>query len=109
MLGPGLRVLARAVRDEPGMFTFGVLGSTLFAVMTVVSAYVVGAVVGRVAVPDFAAHHVAAGGLALGAAAILAVAVVKVVGVFLMALRPLVSASPFTRVALTVPPVPVTL
>ena len=82
MLGPGLRVLARAVRDEPAMFTFGVLGSALFAVMTVASAYVVGAVVGRVAVPSFAAHHVAAGGLALGAAAILAVAILKVVGIF---------------------------
>jgi ABC-type multidrug transport system fused ATPase/permease subunit len=82
LLGPGLRVLARAVRDEPGMFTFGVVGSTVFAVMTVASAYVVGAVVGRVAVPSFAAHHVLAGGLALGAAAILAVAVLKVLGVF---------------------------
>jgi ABC-type multidrug transport system fused ATPase/permease subunit len=82
LLGPGLRVLARAVRDEPRMFTFGVLGSTLFAVMTVSGAYVVGTVVGRVAVPAFAAHHAAAGGLALGGAAILAVAILKVVGVF---------------------------
>jgi ABC-type multidrug transport system fused ATPase/permease subunit len=82
LLGPGLRVLGRAVRDEPGMFTFGVLGSTLFAVMTVASAYVVGSVVGRVAIPAFAAHHAATGGLALGAAAIIAVAVLKVVGVF---------------------------
>jgi ABC-type multidrug transport system fused ATPase/permease subunit len=64
------------------MFTFGVLGSSLFAVMTVASAYVVGAVVGRVAVPAFAAHHVATGGLALGAATILAVAILKVVGIF---------------------------
>ncbi len=82
MLGRGLRLLGRAIRDEPGMFFFGVLGSSLFAIMTVVSAYVVGAVVGRVAVPAFSAHRVAAGSLALGAALIIAVAVLKVIGVF---------------------------
>jgi ABC-type multidrug transport system fused ATPase/permease subunit len=82
MLGRGLRLLGRAIRDEPGMFLFGVLGSSLFAIMTVVSAYVVGAVVGRVAVPAFSAHRVAAGSLALGAALIIAVAVLKVIGVF---------------------------
>jgi ABC-type multidrug transport system fused ATPase/permease subunit len=64
------------------MFTFGVLGSTLFALMTVASAYVVGRVVGRVAVPDFAAHRVVAGSLALGASVIIAVAVLKVIGIF---------------------------
>ncbi|HEY2674011.1 MAG TPA: ABC transporter ATP-binding protein, partial [Rugosimonospora sp.] len=82
MLGRGLRLLGRAIRDEPGMFTFGVLGSSLFAVMTVASAYVVGAVVGRVAVPAFSSHRVAAGSLALGTAVIIAVAVLKVVGIF---------------------------
>jgi ABC-type multidrug transport system fused ATPase/permease subunit len=64
------------------MFTFGVLGSTLFALMTVASAYVVGDVVGRVAVPAFAAHRAVAGSLALGAAVIIAVAVLKVIGIF---------------------------
>ncbi|GAA5196682.1 ABC transporter ATP-binding protein [Rugosimonospora acidiphila] len=82
MLGRGLRLLGRAIHDEPGMFTYGVLGSSLFALMTVASAYVVGAVVGRVAVPAFQAHRVATGGLTLGAAVIVAVAVLKVVGIF---------------------------
>jgi ABC-type multidrug transport system fused ATPase/permease subunit len=82
VLGKGLRLLGRAIRDEPGMFTFGVLGSSLFAIMTVASAYVVGAVVGRLAVPAFSTGHVAIGSLALGVAAIIAVAVLKVVGIF---------------------------
>lgn len=82
MLGRGLRLLGRAIRDEPGMFLFGVLGSSLFAIMTVASAYVVGAVVGRVAVPAFSAHRTATGSLALGAALIIAVSVLKVIGVF---------------------------
>ncbi|GIH19097.1 ABC transporter ATP-binding protein [Rugosimonospora africana] len=82
MLGRGLRLLGRAIRDEPGMFLFGVLGSSLFAIMTVASAYVVGAVVGRVAVPAFSAHRVVAGSLALGAALIIAVSILKVIGVF---------------------------
>jgi ATP-binding cassette subfamily B protein len=74
--------MGRAIRDEPGYFAVAALGSSLFAVTTVGYAYVVGAVVGRVVVPAFAAHRVAAGTLALGAAAILAVAALKVVGIF---------------------------
>jgi ABC-type multidrug transport system fused ATPase/permease subunit len=82
VFGAGLRLLGRAVRDEPALFAFGALGSTLFAVMTVASAYVVGAVVGRVAVPAFASGHVGAGALAVGACAVLGATVVKVIGIF---------------------------
>jgi ABC-type multidrug transport system fused ATPase/permease subunit len=64
------------------MFAFGVLGSTLFAMMTVASAFVVGTVIGRVAVPAFASGHVGVGGLALGTGLVLAVAVLKVIGIF---------------------------
>ncbi|MEN3308408.1 MAG: ATP-binding cassette, subfamily bacterial [Micromonosporaceae bacterium] len=74
--------MGRAIRDEPGYFAVAALGSSLFAVTTVGYAYVVGAVVGRVVVPAFAAHRVAAGTLALGAAAILGVAGLKVAGIF---------------------------
>jgi ABC-type multidrug transport system fused ATPase/permease subunit len=81
-LGGGLRVLGRAIRDEPRTFTVAALGSALFAVCTVGYAFVVGAVIGHVVAPAFAAGRVAAGGAALGAGAILAVAGLKVVGIF---------------------------
>ncbi len=82
MFGAGLRLLGRAVRDEPAMFTLGGLGSTVFAVMTVATAYVVGAVIGRVAVPAFASGHTGVGALAGAAAAVLGATVVKVLGIF---------------------------
>ena len=58
MLGRGLRVLRRAIRDEPRIFAFAVLGSCLFGLATVASAYVVGAIVGHVIVPAFAERRV---------------------------------------------------
>jgi ATP-binding cassette, subfamily B, bacterial len=80
-LGAGLRVLGRAIRDEPRPFTVAAVGSCLFAVATVGYAYVVGAVIGRLVAPAFAAGRVGAGALGLAAAAILAVAGLKVVGI----------------------------
>nr|WP_244844015.1 ABC transporter ATP-binding protein [Actinocatenispora sera] len=77
----GLRLLGRSIRDEPATFAIGALGSVLFAVMTVASAYVIGAVVGDVAVPAIEAGRVPAGALALGGAAILGVSVLKIVGI----------------------------
>ncbi|WP_203654110.1 ABC transporter ATP-binding protein [Actinocatenispora rupis] len=82
MLGRGLRVLGRAIRDEPVTFAVGALGSVLFALMTVASAKVIGAVVGSVAVPAITAGRVTAGALALGAAAILGVSLLKIIGIF---------------------------
>ncbi|MBO0867822.1 MAG: ABC transporter ATP-binding protein [Micromonosporaceae bacterium] len=81
-LGPGLRVLGRAVRDEPVTFAIATAGSAVFAITSVGYAYVVGGVVGRVAVPALAAGWVGVGTLALAAGAILAVAGVKVAGIF---------------------------
>src|SRR5215475_12423637 len=81
-LGPGLRVLGRAVRDEPGSFTVATIGSAIFAITSVGYAYVVGGVIGRVAAPALAAGRVGAGSLALGAGAVLAVAALKVAGIF---------------------------
>lgn len=77
----GLKLLGRSIRDEPATFAIGALGSVLFAVMTVASAYVIGAVVGDVAVPAIEAGRVPAGALALGGAAILGVSVLKIVGI----------------------------
>jgi ABC-type multidrug transport system fused ATPase/permease subunit len=82
ILGKGLRVLGRAVRDEPRMFTVSVVGSSLFGLLTIASAYVVGEVVGRTVVPSLDQRHLRASALALGAAAILAVSLGKVVALF---------------------------
>ena len=72
VLGRGLWVLGRAVRHEPRVFVLSVLGSIGFGLLTIASAFVVGAVVGHVVVPAFENDRVDAGGLAVGAAAILA-------------------------------------
>jgi ABC-type multidrug transport system fused ATPase/permease subunit len=81
-LKEGLQVLRRAIRDEPGIFAFAVTGSCLFGLMTIASAYVIGAIVGRVIVPAFATHHVSKGALVSASLAVLAVATVKVIGIF---------------------------
>lgn len=75
-----MRVLGVAIREEPFVFTLSVLGSALFAAATVGSAYVIGAVTGRVIVPSFQQGHARAGTLALAAAAILGISLLKVVG-----------------------------
>jgi ABC-type multidrug transport system fused ATPase/permease subunit len=82
VLGRGLRVLGRAIRDEPGVFGIAVGGSVLFSLLTIGGAYVVGAVVGNAIVPSLDHGHVRTGALAMGAAAILAVSLGKVLGLF---------------------------
>ena len=57
----GLRHVFRAIAGQPGMFTLALLGSGLYAAMTVASAYVVGAVTERVVLPAFAAGRTTAG------------------------------------------------
>ena len=47
VLGRGIRVLGLAIRNEPGVFAIAVAGSVLFALLTIATAYVLGAVVGR--------------------------------------------------------------
>ena len=82
VLRDGLGVLGRAIREEPRMFAIGVAGSLLFGILTVGSAYVVGAVVGRVVVPAFDRGEAVPGALAAAAAAILAISLGKVLGIF---------------------------
>ncbi|GAB2950721.1 ABC transporter ATP-binding protein [Micromonospora polyrhachis] len=78
----GMRILGRAIREEPRIFAVGVTGSVVFGLMIIASAYVVGAVVGEVAVPAIAKGEVDVGILALGAGALIAVSLVKVAGIF---------------------------
>ncbi|MFG2043086.1 ABC transporter ATP-binding protein [Dactylosporangium sp. NPDC048998] len=82
MLAKGFRVLGHAVRDEPHMFVVSVVGSVLFSILTIATAFVSGGVVGRIVVPAFERGHVATGTLLLGGLAILAVSLGKVVGIF---------------------------
>jgi ABC-type multidrug transport system fused ATPase/permease subunit len=82
VLGKGLRVLGRSIREEPRKFTVGVGGSVLFSLLTIAGAYVVGAVVGRVVVPAVDRGQVPVAGLVAGAAVIVAVSAGKVAGLF---------------------------
>ena len=77
----GLRHVSVAVREQPGIFTLAVLGSSLYAGMTVASAYVVGQVTQRVVLPAFSTRSVTAAALALSATAIVAVALLKILGI----------------------------
>jgi ATP-binding cassette subfamily B protein len=77
----GLRHVGRAIAGQPGMFTLAVLGSSLYAAMTVASAYVIGAVTQRVVLPAFASGHTRAAALVLAAVAIIGVAVLKILGI----------------------------
>jgi ABC-type multidrug transport system fused ATPase/permease subunit len=63
------------------MFTLAVLGSSLYAGMTVASAYVVGAVTQRAVLPAFAEGRTRAATLTLAAVAIIGVAVLKILGI----------------------------
>ncbi len=77
----GLRHVGRAISEQRGMFTLAVLGSSLYAAMTVASAYVIGGITERVVLPSFERGSVTAGALTLAAVAILAVAVLKIIGI----------------------------
>ena len=82
MLGRGLRVLGRAIRTEPRLFTASVIGSSLFGLLIIANSYVVGAVIGRVVVPAFAEHRVRGSELALIAAVFLGISLLRVASIF---------------------------
>ncbi|WP_232534344.1 ABC transporter ATP-binding protein [Plantactinospora sp. KBS50] len=82
MLGRGLRVLGRAIREQPRIFAAAVAGSVLFSLLVIANAYVVGAIVGRVAVPAIETGRAEVGIVALSAAALLGISGLRVVGVF---------------------------
>lgn len=76
----GLRVLGVAIRHQPRLFAISVGGSVLFSALIVGSAYLVGWVVGEVAVPAIEAGRVDGGALALAAAALLGLSAFRVLG-----------------------------
>jgi len=75
-------VLGQAIRTEPRLFLVGAIGSSLFGLLVIANSYVVGAVIGRVVVPAFAAHRAHAGELALIAAAFLGISLLRVASIF---------------------------
>lgn len=82
MLSRGLGVLRQAIREQPRIFTVAVVGSVLFGGMIIVSARVVGSVIGEVALPAIERGEVGAGTLALAATALFAISVLRVAGIF---------------------------
>ncbi|KAB1937202.1 ABC transporter ATP-binding protein [Micromonospora sp. ALFpr18c] len=75
-------MLGQAIREQPRIFAVAVLGSVLFGAMVIVSAYVVGGVVGEVVVPSIARGQVGTGTLALAATALFGISVLRVAGIF---------------------------
>jgi len=82
VLGEGLRVLGRGIRSEPRVFTISLLGSTVFGLLTIGGAVVIGEVVGKVVVPALESRRVVPSTLALAAAAILGLSLLKVCAIF---------------------------
>ncbi len=82
MLGRGLRVLGQAIRTEPRLFIIGTIGSSLFGLLIIGNAFVVGQVVERVVVPAFADRRATVGGLALVAVVFVGISVLRVASIF---------------------------
>jgi ATP-binding cassette subfamily B protein len=81
VLWRGLRILRHSVREEPRIFALSFAGSALFGVVTIGTAYVVGAVTAHVVVPAFDSGHTTAGALAVTVAALLVVSALKILGI----------------------------
>lgn len=73
-----MRLLGPAMREQPFAFAVTIGASVLFGVITVLSATVVGQVVGKVVIPMLAAGRISAPLLIVGALAMVAFTVVKV-------------------------------
>ncbi|GGK22965.1 multidrug ABC transporter ATP-binding protein [Pilimelia terevasa] len=78
----GLRVLGRAVAEQPRLFTVGVLGSVVYSLLIIGGAYLSGYVVGHVVVPAVRSGSVATGTLAAAGAAFVAVTLLRIAGIF---------------------------
>ncbi|MDQ3732713.1 MAG: ABC transporter ATP-binding protein/permease [Actinomycetota bacterium] len=81
VLRRGFRLIGQGIRTQPRIFTAALVGSALFGSMSVASAYVMGAVTGRVILPAFAEGRASAGALALASLAIIGVAILKILGI----------------------------
>ena len=81
VLRRGFGVLWVAVREEPRVFALSVVGSVLFAAMTIAQAYVFGYLTSTVVEPSFRTGDTRTGTLVTAFLLVLAVATLKVVGI----------------------------
>ena len=81
VLGRGIALIARMLRRAPREFAWGGAGTTLFAIATVGSSYVLGWVTDDVLIPAVEAGEVTTAALATAAGAILAVSLMRGVGI----------------------------
>jgi ATP-binding cassette subfamily B protein len=81
LLRRGLRVIGAQVALHPRPFVIAVAGAMVYALATVVQAWVLGQVVDRVVTPRFESGRFQAGAVAVAACAIVAVGLVKTAGV----------------------------
>jgi len=77
----GLRIVGHGIRQQPGWFTLAVLGSTVYGVMTVATAAVIGKVFSEIVGPAITAGHVSAGQLWYAGLLLTAVVLVNIVGI----------------------------
>jgi ATP-binding cassette subfamily B protein len=75
-------VLGSAIRTEPRLFTIGSVGSSLFGLLIIGNAFVVGRVIEQLVVPAFADRHAGTGTLALVAAVFLGISLLRVASIF---------------------------
>ncbi|SFT78177.1 ABC-type multidrug transport system, ATPase and permease component [Geodermatophilus amargosae] len=77
----GLRHVLLSIREQPGMFTLAVVASSLYAAMTVLSAFVIGGITDRVILPAFAEGDTTGGALTPTVVVLLGVALLKILGI----------------------------
>jgi ATP-binding cassette subfamily B protein len=77
----GMRVLARGIRDEPGMFSLAVLGSAVYGIGTAASGWLLGHLIQTVLAPAFAAGHITGSQIAYVTGTLAAVALATSIGV----------------------------
>ncbi len=81
LLGRGRHLIARQLKRAPREFTFGGIGTTIYAAMTILSSYVVGWITDWMLIPAVEAGEVETAALAASAAAIIGVATLRGIGI----------------------------
>ncbi|MGD2043283.1 MAG: ABC transporter ATP-binding protein [Acidimicrobiia bacterium] len=81
LLGNGRHLIGRQLKRAPREFTFGGIGTTIYAGMTILSSFVVGWITDWMLIPAVEAGEVAASALAASAAAIVGVAALRGLGI----------------------------
>ncbi|HEU4330041.1 MAG TPA: ABC transporter ATP-binding protein, partial [Lapillicoccus sp.] len=80
-LRAGWRVIGQGIREEKGWVGLAVVGATIYGIMTVGTAWVIGRIVHDTIAPAIAAHSIATADLVRAALILVAVVLVNVVGI----------------------------